>query len=58
MSEMEQEKIVSLEADRLLRNALDKKAFAEKLKVRSVRYFNTRRGLGYEAQTNQMNVVI
>ena len=58
MSEQEQEKIVSLEADRLLRNALDKKAFAEKLKVRSVRYFNTRRGLGYEAQTNQMNVVI
>lgn len=31
MNEMEQEKIVSLEADRLLRNALDKKAFAEKL---------------------------
>jgi len=35
MNEMEQEKIVSLEADRLLRNALDKKAFAEKLKVRT-----------------------
>ena len=30
----------------------------EKLKVISVRYFNTRRGLGYEATTNKTNVII
>ena len=30
----------------------------EKLKVISVRYFNTRRGVGYEATTNQTNVII
>tara|TARA_R110002126_G_scaffold15160_2_gene62351 strand:+ start:4318 stop:4581 length:264 start_codon:yes stop_codon:yes gene_type:complete len=30
----------------------------EKLKVISVRYFNTRRGVGYEATTNKTNVII
>ena len=30
----------------------------EYLKVISVRYFNTRRGLGYEATTNKTNVII
>ena len=30
----------------------------QELKVRSVRYFNTRRGLGYECKTNKLNVVI
>lgn len=31
---------------------------AQNLKVTSVRYFETRRGLGYECNTNQKNVFI
>ena len=34
------------------------KKINEKLKVLGVRYFNTRRGLGYECKTNKLNVVI
>ncbi len=30
----------------------------QKLKVTSIRYFETRRGLGYECKTNYKNVVI
>ena len=30
----------------------------DKLNVISIRYFETRRGLGYECKTNQENVVI
>lgn len=30
----------------------------EKLKVTSIRYFNTRRGIGYQCQTNKLEVEI